>query len=195
MYNTNAGNSTLGTYIVSSTFSGVSFPWICFIASPALSIAARVSRLIFADSMALICCSRVPICDIVWSRLCSCVFFLRKAAFAAIKGTRQLGPGSVCHVVNHSPVLFVFTFFRAIASCSSICVMRCFSRFCSISSCARRPRMAFLGLSFFFWAAPPPNQPQTPDMVMGKMDIEIKVDLAWVIYESRSGRRFIQQLL
>lgn len=27
--------------------------------------------------------------------------------------------------------------------------------------------MAFLGLSFFFWAAPPPNQPHTPDMLDG----------------------------
>lgn len=63
------------------------------------------------------------------------------------------------------PFLFVLTYFRAIESCSSICVVRCFSRFCSISSCDRRPRMAFLGLSFFFWAAPPPNQPHTPDML------------------------------
>ena len=34
-----------------------------------------------------------------------------------------------------------------------------------MSSCARRPRIAFLGVSFFFCAAPPPNQPQTPDML------------------------------
>lgn len=44
--------------------------------------------------------------------------------------------------------------------------MRCFSRFCSISSWVRKPRMAFFGLSLFFVAAPPPNQPQTPDMVL-----------------------------
>jgi hypothetical protein len=49
------------TYIVSSTFSGVSLPWICCMASLAFSMAARVSLLMLADSIALICCSRVPI--------------------------------------------------------------------------------------------------------------------------------------
>lgn len=39
------------TYIVSSTLSILSLPCICCIASPALSIAARVSRLIFAASI------------------------------------------------------------------------------------------------------------------------------------------------
>lgn len=160
------------TYIVSSTFSGVSFPCICFMASPALSMAARVSRLILADSMALICCSRVPICDIVCSRLCSCAFFLRSAALAA----NRIGYQFPAHQMRmhraavggerYLPFLFVLTFFRAIASCSSICVIKCFSRFCSMSNCPLKPRIAFLGLSFFFWAPPPPNQPQTPDMMI-----------------------------
>ena len=39
------------TYIVSSTFSGVSLPWISSMALPAFSMAASVSRLIFADSI------------------------------------------------------------------------------------------------------------------------------------------------
>jgi hypothetical protein len=76
--------SSIMAYMVSSTFSGVSLPWICFMASPALSMAARVSRLILADSIALICCSSVPICETVCSRLCSCAFLRRRAAFAAI---------------------------------------------------------------------------------------------------------------
>lgn len=44
-------HSTLKTYIVSSTLSMLSLPWICCIASPARSIAARVSLLIFAASI------------------------------------------------------------------------------------------------------------------------------------------------
>lgn len=67
--------------------------------------------------------------------------------------------------MRDEPFLFVFMFFRAMASCSSIRLVRCFSRFCSISSWVRKPRMAFLGLSLFC-VAPPPNQPQTPDMVL-----------------------------
>lgn len=55
-----------------------------FIALPAFCMASRVSRLMLADSMALICCSNVPICAIVWSRLCSCVFFRFRAALAAV---------------------------------------------------------------------------------------------------------------
>lgn len=78
--------------MVSSTFSGVSFPCIAFMASLALSIAASVSRLMFADSMALICCSRVPIWPSVWSRECSCCFLRRSAAFAAIAPTNVSYP-------------------------------------------------------------------------------------------------------
>lgn len=64
------------------------------------------------------------------------------------------------------PFLFVLTFFRAMASCSSIWDCRCFSRFCSMSSCDRRPRIAFFGLSLRFCAAPPPNHPQMPADMM-----------------------------
>jgi hypothetical protein len=53
-------------------------------ASLALCMAASVSRLMFADSMALICCSSVPIWAVVCSRLCSCAFFRFRAALAAI---------------------------------------------------------------------------------------------------------------
>lgn len=53
-------------------------------ASPAFSIAASVSRLIFADSIEFICCSRVTICDCVCSCVCSCCFFRFRAALAAI---------------------------------------------------------------------------------------------------------------
>lgn len=70
------------------------------------------------------------------------------------------------------PFLFVLTFFRAIASCSSICDCRCLSLFCSMSSCDRRPKMAFFGLSFRFWAVPPPNQPQIPDIFPGGFETE-----------------------
>ena len=74
------------TYMVSSTFSGVSLPWICFMASAARSMAASVSRLMLADSMALICCSSVPICAVVCPRLCSWAFLRFRAARAAIGG-------------------------------------------------------------------------------------------------------------
>ncbi len=53
-------------------------------ASPARSIAARVSLLIFAASIEYICCSNVAIWAVVWSRVCSCCFLRRSAAFAAI---------------------------------------------------------------------------------------------------------------
>jgi hypothetical protein len=43
--------------------------------------------------------------------------------------------------------------------------MRWVSRFFNMSNWVRKPRMASLGESFFF-AAPPPNQPQTPDMAL-----------------------------
>lgn len=151
--------------MVSSTASGVSLPWMLFMASPAFCMAARVSRLILADSMALICCSSVPICAVVCSRLCSCAFFRLSAALAAIHSIHVSAGNGKSILEANLPFLFVLTYFRAIESCSSICVVKCFSRFCSISSCDRRPRMAFFGLSFFFWAAPPPNQPQTPDML------------------------------
>ena len=68
--------------------------------------------------------------------------------------------------IDTVPFLFELTFLRASASCSSICVSRCRFRFCSISSCDLKPRIAFFGVSFRFWAAPPPNQPQTPDMLI-----------------------------
>ncbi len=60
---------------------------------------------------------------------------------------------------GYVPVLFVLMFFLANASCSAICVSRCRSRFCNISSCCRSMSMAFLGASFRFCVAAPPNQP------------------------------------
>ena len=57
------------------------------------------------------------------------------------------------------PFLFVLTFLRAMASCSSIWFCRCRSLFCSISSCDLKPRIAFLGVSFPFAPEFPPNQP------------------------------------
>jgi len=63
------------------------------------------------------------------------------------------------------PALFVETYFRASASCSSIWFCMCFSRLFNISSCPRRPKIAFFGASFLAW--PPPNQPRPqPDMIM-----------------------------
>jgi hypothetical protein len=76
------------TYIVSSTLSILSLPWICFIASPARSIAARVSLLMFAASMEYICCSNVAICADVCSRVCSCCFFRLRAALAAVEDSQ-----------------------------------------------------------------------------------------------------------
>lgn len=75
---------------------------------------------------------------------------------------RGIGPSKAC-----SPfLLFWPTYFRARASCSSIWFRKCFSRFCSMSSCERNPRMAFLGAFFFAWAEPPPNQPKPqPDIL------------------------------
>lgn len=98
------GFNVLGyTYIVSSTFSGVSLPWICAIALDACSIAASVSRLIFADSIAYICCDRELICPSVCARVCSCCFLFFSAVLAATGGERpcqllratspQVGPG------------------------------------------------------------------------------------------------------
>lgn len=60
-------------------------------ASPARSMAARVSLLIFAASIEYICCSRVATCAVVCSRVCSCCFFLRRAAFAAISSQSRAG--------------------------------------------------------------------------------------------------------
>lgn len=74
-----------GTYIVSSTFSGVRPYVISPIALLALSIAARVSRLMLADSIELICCSRVPICFTVCSIECSWFFLRLSAVNAAAK--------------------------------------------------------------------------------------------------------------
>lgn len=79
-----------GTYIVSSTLSILSLPWICDIASPARSMAARVSLLIFAASIEYICCSSVATCAVVCSSVCSCCFFLRRAAFAAIPNCQSV---------------------------------------------------------------------------------------------------------
>jgi hypothetical protein len=57
-------------------------------------------------------------------------------------------------------LLFELTCFLAIASCSSIWFCKCFSRFDSISSVLRRPKMAFFVLSFFFAALPPQRLPK-----------------------------------
>lgn len=75
--------------MVSSTFSGVSLPCICFMASLAFSIASKVSLLMLADSIAFICCSSVPICASVCSRLCSCAFLRLRADFAADMGEEE----------------------------------------------------------------------------------------------------------
>lgn len=72
------------TYIASSTFVGVSLPCIVSMALPARCIAAKVSWLMFADSIAFICCSRVAMWFSVCWRLCSWTFLRRRAAFAAI---------------------------------------------------------------------------------------------------------------
>jgi hypothetical protein len=69
------------------------------------------------------------------------------------------------------PILFVVTFFRATASCSAICVSKCLSRFCNMSSCCRSVNMAFLGASFLFCAAGPPNQPHIAAVYKGVTDM------------------------
>jgi hypothetical protein len=85
----------------------------------------------------------------------------RQSHVSFLIGQRVIRKPVRCGII---PVLFVLTFFRAMASCSSIWFCRWRSRFWSMSSCVRRPRMAFLGLSLRFCAAePPPNQPQIPD--------------------------------
>jgi hypothetical protein len=61
---------------------------------------------------------------------------------------------------EYSRLLFELTCFLAIASCSSIWFCKCFSRFDSISSVLRRPKMAFFVLSFFFAALPPQRLPK-----------------------------------
>lgn len=65
------------------------------------------------------------------------------------------------------PALLDEIFFLAIASCSAICFSIYASRFRSISSCCRSPRIALVdSCCFFFCAAGPlPNQPH---MVMVK---------------------------
>ena len=80
-------------------------------------------------------------------------------------------------IASYVLALFDVTVFRAIASCSSIWFWRCFSRFDSISSVLRSPRMAFLGESFPppFAAVPPPNrfpQPQ-PDAIVPVCAVKI----------------------
>ena len=70
--------------MVLSTSSGLSLPWMCFMATPARFIARKVSWLILADSMAFICCSMVPMWLIVCSRSCSRTFLRFNAALAAI---------------------------------------------------------------------------------------------------------------
>ncbi len=122
-----------GSYMVSSTLAGVSLPWMDFMAAPARCIAKKVSWLMFADSIAFICCSMVPMWFRVCSRLCSWIFLRRSAAFAAIRGrgvsilvatsesqrvAERLSRGGVQEI--SIPVLFVLTFFRATCSCSSI---------------------------------------------------------------------------
>jgi hypothetical protein len=82
----------------------------------------------------------------------------------AERGRLSGGHGSV-------PILFVVTFFRATASCSAICVSKCLSRFCSMSSCCRSVNMAFLGASFLFCAAAPPNQPHIAAVYKGVTDM------------------------
>lgn len=54
-----------------------------FMAALAFSMACSVLRLMLADSMALICCSSVPICASVCSSERSCAFFRLSAALAA----------------------------------------------------------------------------------------------------------------
>lgn len=69
---------------------------------------------------------------------------------------------------DYPPVLFVVTFSLAISSCFAIWFSRCRSRFCSISSCCRKSRMAFLGASFLFCPDCPPNQaPHILSIVLG----------------------------
>ena len=142
----------------------LSLPCICCMASPARSIAARVSLLIFAASIEYICCSRVEICAVVCSRVCSCCFLRLSAALAAVADRESAKSHEIHQSLPHSvtkrgegsqsrldvPFLFVLTFFLAIISCSSIWFCKCRSLFCSISSCDRKPRIAFLGVSFLF---------------------------------------------
>ena len=120
--------------MVSSTLAGVSLPWMDFMAAPARCMAKKVSWLMFADSIAFICCSMVPMWLRVCSRLCSWIFLRRSAAFAAIRGrgvsilvaaagsqrvAEKLSAGREIREIS-VPVLFVLTFFRATCSCSSI---------------------------------------------------------------------------
>jgi hypothetical protein len=68
--------------------------------------------------------------------------------------------GNACverSTVDNLPVLLLDTFALAIFSCSAIWFSKCFSRFCSMSSCCRRSRIAFLGASFRFCVPLPPN--------------------------------------
>lgn len=67
-------------------------------------------------------------------------------------------PCSACSVGGYPPVLFVVTFSLALSVSFAIWFSKCRSRFCNMSSCCRRSRMAFLGASFLFCADCPPNQ-------------------------------------
>lgn len=97
-------------------------------------------------------------------RLCRC------RVLSAIVATPSENPSARSR--DYVPFLLVLTYLRASASCSSICVCRYFSRFCSMSSCDRRVRMAFFGVSFRFCAAAPPNQPHM--MIVGE-DVDVVV--------------------
>lgn len=111
--------------------------------------------LLLASKSRLCRCHRTSAIS-VW-HICS-GFDIRRIIFMImIKAPQRSG--------RHVPFLLVLTFFRAIASCSSIWFCRCLSLFCSISSCDLKPRIAFLGVSFLFWALCPPNHPQTPDIL------------------------------
>lgn len=111
------------------------------------------------------------------------------------------------HVISrtalfHSPLLLFWpTYLRAMAVCSSIWFLRCFSRFCSMSSWERSPRMAFLGAFFLVWAEPPPNQlrPQPDILSFGsRMREGVSTRLSCRRYGSSFQRayrgRFVTQL-
>lgn len=76
-------------YMVASTLSMVSPPWMPLSAVEAFFSASRVSLLMFAVSMLDICPSRFMICDEVCSSVFSNCFFFRSAARAAVVHHRQ----------------------------------------------------------------------------------------------------------
>lgn len=100
-----------------------------WIACDDFSITASVSRLMLADSIALICCSSVAICAIVLSSVPSAIFLRRRAALATVDCFRIHHVNKTAAFIiscagvlpsQNVPVLFVLTFFLAMASCSSI---------------------------------------------------------------------------